>query len=141
MFGMGSQELLLILVIVLVLFGGSKLPGLAKSLGKSMKEFKKGIGAEPEAEQTPKPQPAAPTIPAPPQACGYCKNPLEGDWAIVRAAGHRSCRGQLPRYRRSLKRCASPGSRPAGTALALGRLMPPARAHFRASAWPARTRN
>ncbi len=44
MFGMGSQELLLILVIVLVLFGGSKLPDLAKSLGKSMKEFKKGIG-------------------------------------------------------------------------------------------------
>ena len=41
MFGMGSQELLLILVIVLVLFGGSKLPDLAKSLGKSMKEFKK----------------------------------------------------------------------------------------------------
>ncbi len=39
MFGMGSQELLLILVIVLVLFGGSKLPDLAKSLGKSMKEF------------------------------------------------------------------------------------------------------
>jgi len=80
MFGIGSQELLVILVIVLVLFGGSKLPDLAKSLGKSMKEFKKGIGAEPEAEQTPKPQPAAAAIPAPPQACGYCKNPLEPDW-------------------------------------------------------------
>ena len=76
MFGIGSQELLVILVIVLVLFGGSKLPDLAKSLGKSMKEFKKGIGAEPEAEQ-----PAAAAIPAPPQACGYCKNPLEADWA------------------------------------------------------------
>ena len=47
MFGLGYQELLLILVIVLVLFGGSKLPDLAKSLGKSMKEFKKGIAAEP----------------------------------------------------------------------------------------------
>jgi len=31
MFGMGAQELLVILVIVLVLFGGSKLPDLAKS--------------------------------------------------------------------------------------------------------------
>src|SRR6266852_2736305 len=81
MLGLGYQELLVILVIVLVLFGGSKLPDLAKSLGKSMKEFKKGIGAEPEAEQTPKPQPAAPTIPASPQACGYCKNPLEADRA------------------------------------------------------------
>ena len=39
MFGLGYQELLLILVIVLVLFGGSKLPDLAKSLGKSMQEF------------------------------------------------------------------------------------------------------
>jgi sec-independent protein translocase protein TatA len=46
MFGIGSQELVVILVIVLILFGGSKLPDLAKSLGKSMKEFKKGIGAE-----------------------------------------------------------------------------------------------
>ena len=33
MFGMGSQELLLILVIVLVLFGGSKLPDLANRSG------------------------------------------------------------------------------------------------------------
>ena len=43
MFGLGAQELMVILVIVLVLFGGSKLPDLAKSLGKSMKEFKKGM--------------------------------------------------------------------------------------------------
>jgi len=33
MFGLGYQELLLILVIALVFFGGSKLPDLAKSLG------------------------------------------------------------------------------------------------------------
>ncbi len=36
-----QSKLLVMLVIVLVLFGGSKLPDLAKSLGKSMKEFKK----------------------------------------------------------------------------------------------------
>ena len=43
MFGLGTQELMIILVIALVLFGGSKLPDLARSLGKSMNEFKKGI--------------------------------------------------------------------------------------------------
>ena len=43
MFGLGYQELLVILVIVLILFGGSKLPELARSLGASVKEFKKGV--------------------------------------------------------------------------------------------------
>ena len=43
MFGIGYQELLIILVIVLILFGGSKLPELARSLGSSVKEFKKGV--------------------------------------------------------------------------------------------------
>ncbi len=43
MFGLGYQELLIILLIVLVLFGGSKLPALARSLGSSIKEFKKGV--------------------------------------------------------------------------------------------------
>jgi sec-independent protein translocase protein TatA len=39
----GGPELLVILVVVLLLFGASKLPGLARSLGASAKEFKKGI--------------------------------------------------------------------------------------------------
>ncbi|PYN35840.1 MAG: twin-arginine translocase TatA/TatE family subunit, partial [Candidatus Rokuibacteriota bacterium] len=43
MFGLGSQELLVILVIVLILFGANRLPQLARSLGSSLKEFKKGI--------------------------------------------------------------------------------------------------
>ena len=43
MFGLGYQELLIILVIVLVLFGAQRLPDLARSLGSSVKEFKKGV--------------------------------------------------------------------------------------------------
>ena len=43
MFGLGYQELLLILVIVLILFGAQRLPDLARSLGSSVKEFKKVI--------------------------------------------------------------------------------------------------
>lgn len=38
-FGMG--ELIIILLIVLVLFGASRLPAIARALGKSIKEFKK----------------------------------------------------------------------------------------------------
>lgn len=37
------QELLIILIIVLVLFGGSKLPQLARNLGQAQKEFKSGL--------------------------------------------------------------------------------------------------
>lgn len=40
--GLGAPELLIVLVIVLLLFGGAKLPKLAKSLGEAQREFKKG---------------------------------------------------------------------------------------------------
>jgi len=39
----GWQEILLILLIALLLFGAKKIPDLAKSLGKGIKEFKKGM--------------------------------------------------------------------------------------------------
>ena len=41
MFGIGAQELLLILLIVLVLFGAKRMPELAKSLGSALREFRK----------------------------------------------------------------------------------------------------
>ncbi|MFI5356927.1 MAG: twin-arginine translocase TatA/TatE family subunit [Opitutales bacterium] len=51
LFGLGGSELLIILAILLVLFGGSKLPSLAKGLGQSIKEFKKAAREdEPEAK-------------------------------------------------------------------------------------------
>lgn len=42
MAGLGAPELLILLVIVLLLFGGAKLPKLARSLGDAQREFKKG---------------------------------------------------------------------------------------------------
>ena len=38
----GAPELIIVLLIILLIFGGSKLPKLAKSLGEAQKEFKKG---------------------------------------------------------------------------------------------------
>lgn len=38
----GGSEMFIVLLVVLLLFGGSRLPQLAKGLGESMKEFKKG---------------------------------------------------------------------------------------------------
>jgi sec-independent protein translocase protein TatA len=42
-FDFGPQEMIIVLVLVLVLFGGSQLPKLAKNLGQAQKEFKKGL--------------------------------------------------------------------------------------------------
>lgn len=46
--GLGAQELVIILVILLVLFGGSRLPSLAKGLGESVRNFKQGIAEDPD---------------------------------------------------------------------------------------------
>tara|TARA_Y100001949_G_scaffold142373_1_gene124713 strand:- start:13 stop:180 length:168 start_codon:yes stop_codon:yes gene_type:complete len=43
---LGGSELIIILIIVLVLFGGAKLPKLARSLGQAQKEFKDGMNDE-----------------------------------------------------------------------------------------------
>jgi sec-independent protein translocase protein TatA len=42
-FTLGGPELMILLVIVLVLFGGSQLPKLARNLGKAQKELKEGM--------------------------------------------------------------------------------------------------
>ena len=41
---LGITEILLILVLALVIFGGSKLSGVGKALGQSIREFKKEVG-------------------------------------------------------------------------------------------------
>ena len=41
--GIGPQELIIVLIILLLLFGSTRLPQLARGMGKSIKEFKKGI--------------------------------------------------------------------------------------------------
>ncbi|MEX0833214.1 MAG: twin-arginine translocase TatA/TatE family subunit [Actinomycetota bacterium] len=54
----GAPELIIILVIVLLLFGAKKLPEMARSLGRSSKEFKKGMAdANPEDDGSPPSEP------------------------------------------------------------------------------------
>jgi sec-independent protein translocase protein TatA len=46
MFGLGFQEVLLLLLIALLLFGSRRLPEIGKALGKSIYEFKKAVQGE-----------------------------------------------------------------------------------------------
>jgi TatA/E family protein of Tat protein translocase len=48
MFGLGLQELIVILVIALVIFGPSKLPQIGSGLGKAIRDFKKGVSGDEE---------------------------------------------------------------------------------------------
>ena len=58
----GPAELLIVLAVLLLVFGASRIPKLARSLGKSAKEFKKGLNEdsddqEPEEENAPSDKP------------------------------------------------------------------------------------
>ena len=53
--GLGGPELMIILVILLLLFGGATLPALAKGLGQSIKEFKNAAKDDPAEPKKPDP--------------------------------------------------------------------------------------
>jgi sec-independent protein translocase protein TatA len=77
--GIGGPELLLLMVVVLMLFGSDKLPGLARGMGKSIREFKKAAaGVEEEIRQALE---EAPEKPAPvkltPPAATVAQQPPE----------------------------------------------------------------
>ena len=57
---LGAPELIIILVIVLLLFGTTRLPKLARSLGEASREFKKGVNERDQEEAKPPSAPAAP---------------------------------------------------------------------------------
>jgi sec-independent protein translocase protein TatA len=106
--GVGDQEMLVIMVVVLILFGGKKMPDFARGLGKALKELRKATGeverefkrVMDEAENPPKPPlpnpytpiapalsivPAAPASPQPEPAAdvagAHFESPQDGNHA------------------------------------------------------------
>ncbi len=50
MFGFGTWEMIILLVIVVLLFGAKRIPKLAKSMGESIKAFRSGTGEDVEGQ-------------------------------------------------------------------------------------------
>jgi sec-independent protein translocase protein TatA len=70
MFGIGSQELLVILLVVLLLFGGKRIPEIARSLGGGLRDFRKAMhDVQREVDVAglvnPPPEPTNAPVPAP----------------------------------------------------------------------------
>jgi sec-independent protein translocase protein TatA len=63
---LGAPELIVVLLIVLVLFGGAKLPKLAKSLGEAQREFRKGTDDDVPTTASNTVTPTPPVVAAPP---------------------------------------------------------------------------
>lgn len=72
MFGMGAAELMIILVIVLLLFGASKLPELGRSLGSGLSNFKKGLK---DGEDGPTAEPPMAVLPRVTEAAAHARKP------------------------------------------------------------------
>jgi sec-independent protein translocase protein TatA len=54
MFGLGTQELIIILIIIVVLFGATRLPQIGSGIGQAIKNFKKSVREGEEIDVTPK---------------------------------------------------------------------------------------
>jgi len=73
MFGIGWTEILVILVVALLVLGPDRLPGIARSLGKGLREFRRTMHSLEDEESPPRPAgwtapvpPRPPEVPAPP---------------------------------------------------------------------------
>ncbi|KIH77281.1 sec-independent protein translocase protein TatA [Geoalkalibacter ferrihydriticus] len=54
MFGLGTTELIIILVLVLIIFGAGRLPDIGNALGRGIRNFKKAVDSNDEIDITPK---------------------------------------------------------------------------------------
>jgi len=65
LFGLGTTELIIILVVVLILFGGARLAGLGRASGQAIKEFKDAVGDPGATDDLTKAPPSDQSSPAP----------------------------------------------------------------------------
>ncbi len=56
MFGLGTTELMIIALIVMVIFGAGKLPQIGSSLGAGIRNFRKGVSEEAESDAAKEPE-------------------------------------------------------------------------------------
>jgi sec-independent protein translocase protein TatA len=86
--GLGVPELLIILAVVLLLFGGARLAGIGKSTGRAIKEFKEetrglresdAANTEPDASRPRTQEPHAPYLPYPDSTQDTAPNPTTGE--------------------------------------------------------------
>jgi len=86
---LGTQDLIIGLVLAAFFFGAKRLPEIARSLGKSMQEFKKGVSGETVEEEAssklPSPEPSVTVLP--PRTCVSCQNAIEPDWKLCPRCG------------------------------------------------------
>lgn len=93
----GLEPLVIALVLGAFFFGAKRLPEIARSLGKSMQEFKRGVAgetAESESPTPPSPPPAVAVIA--PHTCGSCQSPLEPEWKHCPRCGASTESGSTP---------------------------------------------
>lgn len=62
---LGTGELIVVLIVVLLVFGANKIPALGDGLGKAIRNFKKSVNEDPAIDVTPK-KPAPPAAPGEP---------------------------------------------------------------------------
>jgi sec-independent protein translocase protein TatA len=88
----GPQDLLLGLVLAVFFFGAKKLPEIANSLGRGIKEFQKGLTGAPDS---PPESNTASATPLAAPTCTACQTPLQSGWSHCPHCG--AATGDAPR--------------------------------------------
>ena len=94
---LGTQDLVIGLVLALFFFGAKRLPEMARSLGKSMQEFKKGVAGDAAEESSqPSGESHAVTTATASRTCPSCQTALDAEWKHCPRCGASTDTGSAP---------------------------------------------